>query len=167
MKKLHSINAFSLKYSERFLKNNPECGYDSHDLQILLLLVFLDWSDEIHRNILREKEDGKISRFTPEEPNCTTERIVCLFLRNPRIASKWISYIEDEWSKALPQKKELMKGRSALDVLDNQEKIILSASEEPNQKKRDERTIYRLKADLEQGEEGLKPENFLSDKKAP
>ena len=38
-KKLHSINAFSLKYTERFLKNNPECGYDSHDLQILLLLI--------------------------------------------------------------------------------------------------------------------------------
>jgi hypothetical protein len=151
MNKLHTVQAFARKHGKKFLKKYPDCGFNESDLLQLVNLAFLQWSDPTHKKLLR-KPFPSIPGYPKEEPKNSGEILLCLFLRTPLVASKWIQLVLEKWEGALPQYKALMKGLPVLEILDRQTELLDKAGVDPKEGKRDERTIYRNKKELLDGE---------------
>ena len=147
----HTVQAFASKHAKTFLKKYPDCGFDAKDLSQLVNLAFLQWSDPTHRKLLR-KPFPSIPGYPKEEPKNSGEILLCLFLRNPLVASKWIQLVLEQWDGALPQDKALMKGLPVLEIMDRQTELLEKAGVDPKKGKRDEVTIYRHKRELKEGE---------------
>ena len=151
MSKLHTVQAFARRHVKGFLEKYPDCGFDVHNLSQLVNLAFLQWSDPTHMKLLR-KPFPSIPGYLKEEPKNPGEILLCLFLRNPLVASKWIQLVLEKWDGALPQDKALVKGLPVLEIMDRQTELLDKAGVEPKEGERDERTIYRKKKELVDGE---------------